>query len=101
MQRYNAEHLQGEREDLEAPSRWKMSEERSTALSALWRNVITASGMDMPLSSGEAPEFLVTVLWGRHAAQEEIQTMQVQNAEFRTTATNVQGQLSQAQATTT
>lgn len=55
----------------------------------------------MPLSSGEAADFLVTVLRGLHAPQDEIRTLQAQNSELRATANNVQGQLCQAHAAAT
>lgn len=49
----------------------------------------------------EVADFPVTVLRGRHAAQKEMRTLQAQNAELRTTATNVQWQISEAQAAAT
>lgn len=75
-----------------------MVEERTKTLYTLWRNVtvFTACGMDIPFSCGEAADFLMTALWGRHAAQDEIRTLQAQKVEFPATAKSVQGQLSQA-----
>lgn len=76
--RYASEQRRQYQEASDARTRWEAAEKRTTPVTALWRNSLTACGLQVPTTGGEGADHVVTVPRGQQAAQEEIRTLKVQ-----------------------
>lgn len=98
---YMGEDRRSDQDDRNERAKWEAEEERSVTVSALWRNVFKAAGMEVLRNAGEAVDFITTVLRGTDGFQDEIRQLRVQNAQLRTLVSEANRRVTTAQAVTT